>query len=96
MLYFIIHDITERKKAELAMMESERKYRVLAKNAPICITKFSTKDLKYEFVNEKFVEIIGYTLEEYNKLTKEEVRALGYPEDYPIPGCIAIRSTLLG
>ncbi|MCI0448632.1 MAG: PAS domain S-box protein [Chlorobi bacterium] len=74
-------DITERKNAELAIVESEQKYKDLATNAPIAVTRISAKTMKYEYVNQEFVKQTGYTIEEYNSLSKEELRALAYPDD---------------
>ncbi|CAG1023123.1 hypothetical protein DOJK_02114, partial [Patescibacteria group bacterium] len=74
-------DITERKKAELAIIESEKKYKNLATTAPIAVTKISSDTLKYEYVNAEFTRQTGYTMEEYNALSKEEIKAMAYPED---------------
>ena len=74
-------DITERKKAELAILESEKKYKNLAANAPIAVTRISAETMKYEYVNDEFTSQTGYTMEEYNSLTKEELNHMAYAED---------------
>ena len=74
-------DITERKKNELAIIESEKKYKNLAVNAPIAVTRISADSMKYEYVNEEFTRQTGYTMNEYNALNDEELRAMAYPED---------------
>ncbi|MEO8514831.1 MAG: PAS domain S-box protein, partial [Ignavibacteria bacterium] len=74
-------DITERKKAELAILESEKKYKNLAANAPIAVTRISADNMKYEYVNDEFTRQSGYTMEEYNSLSKKDLMALAYPED---------------
>lgn len=81
MMNEICIDITERKKAELAIIESEKKYKNLAANAPIAVTRISAETMKYEYVNNEFTRQSGYTMEEYNSLSKEELTALAYPED---------------
>ncbi len=74
-------DITERKKAELAIIESEKKYKNLAANAPIAVTRISADTMKYEYVNDEFSRQSGYTMDEYNSLSKKDLVALAYPED---------------
>lgn len=74
-------DITERKRAELAILESEKKYKNLAANAPIAVTRISADTMKYEYVNDEFVRQTGYTMEEYNAISKEDLRSLAFHED---------------
>jgi PAS domain S-box-containing protein len=81
MMNEICIDITERKKAELAILESEKKYKNLAANAPIAVTRISAETMKYEYVNDEFVRQTGFTMEEYNTLNSKDLKALAYPED---------------
>jgi PAS domain S-box-containing protein len=81
MMNEICVDITERKKAELAIIASEKKYKNLATNAPIAVTRISADSLRYEYVNDEFIRQTGFTMEEYNALTLPELKAMGYPED---------------
>lgn len=74
-------DITERKRVELAVLESEKKYKNLAENAPIAVTRIAADTMKYEYVNDEFIRQTGYTMEEYNTLDKDALKALAYPED---------------
>ncbi len=74
-------DITERKKAELAILKSEKKYKNLAANAPIAVTRISAETMKYEYVNDEFTRQTGYNMEEYNSLNKDTLKKLAYPED---------------
>ncbi len=81
MMNEICIDITNRKKAELAIYESEKKYKNLATNAPIAVTRISADTMKYEYVNDEFIRQTGYNMEEYNSLDKETLKLMAYPED---------------
>jgi PAS domain S-box-containing protein len=69
-------DITERKKAEEALRESEEKYRLLVETANEGIVVAQWGMLK--FVNPTFLEITGYTREE---LISEPFTEIIYPDD---------------
>lgn len=59
----ISRDITERKLSELAIKDKENTYRTLVENANDGIY-IRDKNGKIEFVNDKFIELIGYKKEE--------------------------------
>lgn len=58
----MFQDITERKKAELAIESSEQKFRALVEQSLTGIYIFDRK--KFLYVNDHFAEIFGYTVEE--------------------------------
>ncbi|MDD1698629.1 MAG: PAS domain S-box protein, partial [Methanoregula sp.] len=70
-------DITERKKAEEALYDSERKYRELVENADSIIIRMD-KEGKISFFNEYAQKFFGYTPEE---ILGQDVRILIPPED---------------
>ncbi|MFZ2472241.1 MAG: PAS domain S-box protein [Methanothrix sp.] len=58
----IFLDITERKRTELALKESENKFRVLAEESPVGV--YIVQDWKFKYVNPRFAEMFGYDVEE--------------------------------
>ncbi len=73
-----IRDITERKRMEEALKESENKFRSFAENALVGIYLVQDEVLKY--VNPKFADIFGHTVEEC--LNNMHIRQILHPEDF--------------
>jgi PAS domain S-box-containing protein len=57
----VLRDITERKKTEEALTESERKFRTIFENSPYPIAINSIPDNKFLDVNAAFLKACGYT-----------------------------------
>ncbi|MBN2124324.1 MAG: PAS domain S-box protein [Deltaproteobacteria bacterium] len=56
-------DITPRRRSEDQLRESEERFRTLIEHSPLGLSLIG-KDGRYKYVNPKFVEIFGYTLED--------------------------------
>jgi PAS domain S-box-containing protein len=70
----ISREISERKLAEEALLNSEKRFRAIFERAPLGISITNTDTGLYERFNQKFCEIIGYSAEEilclsFNNLT---------------------------
>ena len=63
LLYSIIHDITERKRAEERLAESERSLKAILSVSPIGICR--VKHRVFEWVNEAMCRMMGYSFEEF-------------------------------
>ncbi len=62
-LICVIRDITERKKSERALKDSEERFRLIADLSPFPIS-FIGEDGRYLYVNDRFTEVFGYTIED--------------------------------
>lgn len=77
----LLEDITEKKKAEDKLKETEKKYRQLVEHSQLGIIMTQGIPLNLIYANPTALEVIGYTLEELQTFSKEELRALVHPDD---------------
>ena len=77
----IIRNITERKKAEAELSESEDKYRTLVEHSlqGILISQFSP--FRFVFANQSMANMLGYTFDELTSLSPEEIKGSIHPAD---------------
>jgi len=73
----IIRDLSERQKAEIALKESEEKFRAIAENAIDAIL-IAVEKGKHVYVNPKAVELTGYSKEE---LLNTQIKDLAHPDE---------------
>jgi len=75
----ILRDITDRKRAEEALRESEEKFRSVFRNAGVGMVIVSPEG-RFLAANATFCDCLGYTEEE---LLAKTVESVTFPEDWP-------------
>ena len=73
----LITDISDQKKGQIELRESQRRFMNLAENFPLPFA-ISNKIGKILFINPKFIEMFGYTLEDIP--TNEVWMHIAYPD----------------
>ena len=75
----VIHDITERKKIEEALKESEERYRTIVENAMMGI--IIRNEDKLLFINKALCKISGYTEDELSHMDNNMLLSTIHPND---------------
>ena len=73
----VFHDITERKRAEEALRQSEQRYHLLFDSNPQPVWVYDVKTLAILDVNHSAVRNYGYSREEFLSLTIKDIRPPG-------------------
>ncbi len=73
LIIVLVRDVTERKRAEQALRESEEKFRTLFQANPNLVTISTLEEARYLDVNEAFTAITGYGREEVIGRTSYEI-----------------------
>ena len=74
----LVNNITERKRMEVALTESERQHRQLFEHNPMPIAVYEIATLRILAVNDAAVSMYGYSREEFRRITLLD---LCFPED---------------
>ncbi len=68
----IVRDITERRKIEETLRQSEEKFRKVFENSPLAIT-LATPDFRFHSVNPAWISMTGYSEEELLKMSFKDI-----------------------
>ncbi|MFP4241629.1 MAG: PAS domain S-box protein [Chitinispirillaceae bacterium] len=77
LLFSVIHDITERRRAEEALRENEERFRGIFDNAAMGMAEADSEE-KYVAVNDQLCTILGYSREDLLSMSVYDLTA---PED---------------
>ena len=70
----VARDITQRKLAEQALVESEHRYAALFESAPVPMWVYDIATTRYLAVNHAVVQAYGYSAEEFMEMTIFDIR----------------------
>ncbi|MGD0079447.1 MAG: PAS domain S-box protein [Methanoregula sp.] len=73
----IVRDITDRQQAEMALRESEEKFRKIFENTSLGMT-LALPDFRFLLVNPAWVSMMGHTEEEFRKMSFKDIT---HPDD---------------
>ncbi|HVN48713.1 MAG TPA: PAS domain S-box protein, partial [Bacteroidota bacterium] len=73
-LVTIVHNVTERKEAEIELKSSERRFRTLFANVPLPAWVFDLETSKFLEVNDAALVLYGYTKEEFFSMRVSDLR----------------------
>jgi PAS domain S-box-containing protein len=77
----LILDITDRKRSELALNESEERFRSVLDNSLDAIYRRNLKTSEFEYLSPAFVRVTGFTPDELKDMGIEKVLQRVYPDD---------------
>jgi PAS domain S-box-containing protein len=78
LVYVTMLDITERKKMEDDLRESEQRFRAVFEQAAVGVALLNTRTGQYVRVNQRYCDFLGYTMQEMLQKTLVDVT---FPED---------------
>ena len=70
----VVQDITEQKEAELALQQSEEKYRVIFESSPLPKWIYEEKTQRFLEVNQSAIQQYGFSAEEFMQMTIDQLK----------------------
>ncbi len=76
-----IQDITEHKKAEEELKESEARFRSVLDNSIDALYRVNLKTNQYEYLSPAFKDVVGFSPKEFKSMTSEKAISIIHPDD---------------
>ena len=77
-LFGVSRDVTQRKRANDLLRRSEERFRTIFEQAPLGISEGEIATARFINANQRYVDILGYTIDELRKLTFKDYT---HPDD---------------
>lgn len=74
----MVQDITQRKEAQEALRESEKRFRVMFEQAAVGVAQMVSRSGEFVDMNQRYCDILGYSQEEMQRRTFQEIT---HPDD---------------
>ena len=78
----LVEDITESKRAEEALRESEERFRSVLDNSRDIVYRLNLRTGKFEYMSPSTAETTGFSSDELSRIDKEAVEKLVHPDDF--------------
>lgn len=77
----IVHETTEKRKAEAKLRESQTLLRKVANTSPTILFVYDLEQRRSVFINRTIESVLGYEIDEFGELTQDIYKNLFHPED---------------
>ncbi|MGQ9847012.1 MAG: PAS domain S-box protein [Bacteroidales bacterium] len=77
----VFEDISEKKQLLTAFNKQESYFREILENSRQILYKLNVETKNYEYISNAIFHILGYTPDEFYKMTADEIKSLLHPDD---------------
>ena len=77
----VLRDITDRKRTEAALRESEERFRAVLANSPDIIYRLNARTARFDYISPAAEAIVGFSVQELMALDQASALAMIHPDD---------------